>query len=132
MVPLENLCPGSAVVGEPVAVLADLGVGADQPLDLRVGGAVVRAPVGLPPQFVSLKVDKQNVPSTHQPHRPKSSKPKGDILGGPSACRERFRVFTFGSCFKNQPAGRNSYFQSKAHYSGGESRHFKINCPLSI
>ena len=49
MVPLEYLCPGSAVVGEPVAVLADLGVGADQPLDLRVGGAVVRAPVGLPP-----------------------------------------------------------------------------------
>ena len=63
MVPLEYLGPGSAVVGEPVAVLADLGVGADQPLDLRVGGAVVRAPVGLPPQFVSLKFDKLNVPS---------------------------------------------------------------------
>ena len=57
MVPPEYLCPGGAVVGEPVAVLADLGVGADQPLDLRVGGAVVRAPVGLPPQFVSLKFD---------------------------------------------------------------------------
>ena len=39
------------------------------------------------------------------------------LLGGPAGCRERFRVFTFGTCIMNQPAGLVTYCHSKARYS---------------
>ena len=39
------------------------------------------------------------------------------VLGCASACRESFRVFTFRTCFINQPAGPYAYCQGKARYS---------------
>ena len=39
------------------------------------------------------------------------------LLGCASACRESFRVFTFRTCFINQPAGPYAYCQGKARYS---------------
>ena len=40
-----------------------------------------------------------------------------DVLGGASACRKSFCVFTFGTYFIFCPAGRYSHCQSKARYS---------------
>ena len=42
-----------------------------------------------------------------------------DVLGVSAACRESFRVFTLGTCFTTQPAGRGraTYCQGKARYS---------------
>ena len=39
------------------------------------------------------------------------------VLGGPSACREIFCMFTFKTFFMNPPSGRATYCQSKACYS---------------
>ena len=40
----------------------------------------------------------------------------GCLHRDPSACRERFCVFTFRTCFMTQPVGRAAYCQSKARY----------------
>ena len=33
-----------------------------------------------------------------------------NVPGGPSACRESFRVFTFRTCYTNQQASHATYF----------------------
>ena len=36
-----------------------------------------------------------------------------NVPGGPSACRESFRVFTFRTCYTKQQASHATYFQGK-------------------
>ncbi len=57
VIPVEDPAPGRLVVGEPIAELLNLLVGARQLEDLRIEGAVVGLPVALRSQEVSLILD---------------------------------------------------------------------------